>query len=84
MEAFTNYLSTRGHIKEKYVPYYLKWVNDCARYFDVSMKDQFSVEEIEEFVNYLGKKNEENSICMSNCLFMTLLFFLCHSQILKC
>ena len=58
LDAFKQFLSTKERLPEKNLHYYLKWVSDCYRYFDITEKQPLSNEQIAKFLNHIAKRYE--------------------------
>lgn len=59
LEQFRTYLSHKARIKEKYIPYYLKWVSDCYTFLDGSLEHPLSNEQRQEFLKHISKRQED-------------------------
>jgi hypothetical protein len=59
IREFESYLSNKKHIKDKYVPYYMKWVSDCYSYLDESVESRLPADRIQTFLSHLSKKHED-------------------------
>jgi len=59
LDSFKQFLSTKERLPEKNLYYYLKWVSDCYRYFDMPETQPLSNEQNTKFLNHLAKKHEE-------------------------
>lgn len=57
--VFKDYLIQKAVVKEKYVPYYLKWVSDCYSFLDNSDSQVLSLEQKQQFLKYLSKTHED-------------------------
>ncbi len=57
--AFKLFLSEKERLPEKNTPYYVKWVSDCYRYFDVPESQPLTNEQNAKFLNRLAKKHED-------------------------
>ncbi len=59
LQDFQAYLSAEKHVKDKYVPYYLKWVSDCYNYFNESIENRLPIDKKQVFLKYLSKNHED-------------------------
>lgn len=59
IKAFQTYLLTTAHIKEKYVPYYIKWVSDCYTFLDEPVENSLTTDKRQEFLKHLSKDHED-------------------------
>jgi hypothetical protein len=59
IREFESYLSNKKRIKDKYVPYYMKWVSDCYSYLDESVESRLPADRIQTFLSHLSKKYED-------------------------
>ena len=59
LNVFKEFLSTKERLPDKNIPYYVKWVLDCYRYFDVPGSQPLTNEQNAKFLNRLAKKHED-------------------------
>ncbi|MEW6410442.1 MAG: integron integrase [Nitrospirota bacterium] len=59
LEQFRNFLSLKGRIQSKYIPFYLKWVTDCYRFFDIPLSNLTTNEQKSQFLKHLSKSHED-------------------------
>lgn len=59
LQVFSQFLSDKERIPEKNVPYYVKWVSDCYRFFDVPESLPLTNDQNAKFLNQLAKKHED-------------------------
>ena len=59
LDAFKQFLSAKERLPEKNLHYYIKWVSDCYRYFDIAEIQPLSNEQNTRFLNHLAKKHED-------------------------
>lgn len=57
--AFKDYLIQKALVKEKYVPFYLKWVSDCYSFLNEPVSVVLNSEQTNRFQKYLAKTYEE-------------------------
>jgi len=46
-------------INEKYIPYYLKWISDDYRFFELSASQALDNDQREQFLKHLSKSHED-------------------------
>ena len=68
LQPFSQFLSGKERIPEKNVPYYVKWVSDCYRYFDKSETQLLTNDQNAKFLNHLAKKHEDTHVASKNIL----------------
>jgi len=59
LERFREYLLGKALVKEKYIPFYLKWVADCYRFNDVPDSQPLQYEQKQLFLKHLAKNHED-------------------------
>lgn len=59
LSAFKSYLTQKAVVKEKYVPFYLKWVSDCYSFFNAPDSVVLNSEQTNRFQKYLAKTHED-------------------------
>ena len=59
LQAFNQFLNIKERIPEKNIPYYVKWVSDCYRYFDKPETQLLTNDQNAKFLNHLAKKHED-------------------------
>jgi hypothetical protein len=58
--GFRDYLINKAVVKEKYVPYYIKWVAGCYAFLDEpGVEAHVSPEDKERYLGHLSKTNED-------------------------
>ena len=55
LKQFDVYLKKSGQIKEKSIPYYVKWVADCYTFLNKHTSQIIHNEEKEKFLTYLSQ-----------------------------
>jgi integron integrase len=75
-EEFRGYLTHKARIKDKYIPYYLKWVSDCYSYFNQPPEDPLSNDQRQEFLKHISKKHEEWQVNQADYALRLYSFFL--------
>jgi integron integrase len=56
---FKDYLLRMGSVKEKSIPFYLKWVGDCYAFLDLSMVASLNSDQRQQFRQHMAKKHED-------------------------
>lgn len=59
LDTFKQFLSAKERLPEKNIHYYVKWVSDCYRYFDIPVTHPLTNEQNTKFLNHLAKKHED-------------------------
>lgn len=59
LSAFKDYLTQKALVKEKYVPFYLKWVSDCYSFLSEPDSVVLNLEQTNRFQKYLAKIHED-------------------------
>ncbi len=80
LQAFQAYLSAVKHVKEKHVPYYLKWVSDCYSYCNESVENRVSTDKKQVFLKYLAKHHEDWQVNQADYALRLYQFFLSSKQ----
>jgi len=59
IEDYKSYLLATKHIKEKYIPYYVKWISWCYNFLNKEIEKKLTIDKKQEFLKYLVKKHED-------------------------
>ncbi len=59
LEPFKNFLSSKGKVNDKYIPFYLKWVSEGYRFLDISLIQPITNEQKDQFLKHLSKNHED-------------------------
>lgn len=59
LEPFKNFLSSKGRMQSKYIPFYLRWVADCYRFLDIALSQCITNEQKSQFLKHLSKSHED-------------------------
>jgi hypothetical protein len=59
LEEFRSYLTHKARIKDKCIPYYLKWVSDFYTFFNHPSEHPLSNDQRQEFLKHIWKRHEE-------------------------
>jgi len=73
-------LSEKERLPEKNIPYCVKWVSDCYRYFDVPELQPLTNEQNAKFLNRLAKKHEDWQVQQAERALKLYGYFLSRSQ----
>ena len=57
--GFEKYLISKAFIKEKYVPFYLKWVLQCYSYFGLPATKLLSSDQLQNYLKHISKSRED-------------------------
>jgi integron integrase len=76
IREFESYLSNKKHVKDKYFPYYIKWVSDCYSYLDESVESRLPADRIQTFLSHLSKKHEDWQVNQADYALRLYQFFL--------
>jgi integron integrase len=76
LEEFRAYLIHKARIKEKYIPFYIKWVSDCYAFFDLPSDHPLSNDQKEEFLKHISKRQEEWQVNQADYAIRLYSFFL--------
>ncbi|HLA50330.1 MAG TPA: hypothetical protein VJ000_03990 [Thermodesulfovibrionia bacterium] len=59
LESFKQFLSSKGKVNDKYLPFYLKWVTKGFLYLDIPLSQTITNEQKSQFLKHLGKSHED-------------------------
>lgn len=59
LEEFRSYLTQKAPIKDKYIPYYLKWVSDCYGFLNKPLSARLNGDQKKEFLSDMAKRHED-------------------------
>ena len=59
LPEFKEYLVRNGHIKDTYIPYYVKWVSLCYEFLDKAIDQKLSSEQKSQFLRHLSRRHED-------------------------
>lgn len=62
LSSFKDYLTQKALVKEKDVPFYLKWVSDCYSFLDTPDSVVLNPEQTNRFQKYLAKTQDRKSV----------------------
>jgi len=76
IREFKSYLLDKKYIRDKYVPYYIKWVSDCYSYLDESTENRLTTDKIQGFLRHLSKNHEDWQVNQADYALRLYQFFL--------
>jgi len=59
LATFRQFLSIKERVPERNIPYYLKWVSDCYRFFNLSETNPLGNHQRAQFLTHLAKNHED-------------------------
>jgi len=59
LTTFKQFLNNKERIPERNIPYYLKWVADCYRFFNAPETHLLTNDQTSQFLTHLAKKHED-------------------------
>lgn len=59
LESFKQFLSSKGKVSDKYIPFYLKWVAESYRFLDIPLIQLITNEQKGQFLKQLSKNHED-------------------------
>jgi len=59
LEPFKNFLSLKGKVNDKYIPFYLEWVTEGYRFLDIPLTQPITNEQKSQFLKRLSKNHED-------------------------
>ena len=83
MKDFQSYLLSKRIVTEKQAPYYINWVSLCYNYFNRTADEGITLDEIENFLNMLGKCKEEWQVQQAREAISLYLYYLCRNLRMK-
>jgi hypothetical protein len=57
--AFREYLAQKAVVRERYVPYFVRWAAECYAFLELSLENRLSSDQRQEFLRYLSKRHED-------------------------
>jgi len=80
ISEFQSYLLTTKHIKEKYIPYYVKWVSECYSYLTEPFENRLTSDKKQGFLKHLSKNHEDWQVNQADYALRLYQFFLSRDQ----
>ncbi len=80
LSSFKDHLTQKALVKEKYVPFYMKWVSDCYSFLNVSDSMILNLEQKMQFLKYLAKTHEDGQVKQANNALKFYTYFLSSKQ----
>lgn len=59
LESFKTFLSSKGKVNDKYLPFYLKWITEGYRFLDIPLSQPITNEQKSQFLKQLSKNHED-------------------------
>ena len=76
LDRFKAYLLSIGHLKEKNVPYYVKWVSDCYGFLDEPTDTFLNTDQKQGFLRHLSRNHEDWQVKQADYALRLYSFFL--------
>ncbi len=76
LKYFEEFLKDTGQIRDRNLPYYLKWVADCYEFLKKDLSQKISYEEKQNFLEHLSKNHEEWQVKQADLAIKLYNFFL--------
>ncbi len=80
LDQFHKFLMKNGHIGEKYLPYYVKWVSECYTYLNETIEHKIVSEQKQQFLNHLSTNHEDWQVKQADHALRLYQFFLSHHK----
>jgi integron integrase len=59
LNNYRDYLLSEGSVKSNYVPYYVKWINDCYSFLNIPCSARINSDQKKQFLSYMAKEFED-------------------------
>ena len=59
LETFKSFLSSKGKVNDKYIPFYLKWITEGFSFLDIPLSQTITNEQKSQFLKHLSKSHED-------------------------
>lgn len=76
LESFKQFLSSKGKVNAKYIPFYLKWVSEGYRFLDIPLIQPIKNEQRSQFLKHLSKNHEDWQVNQADNAFRLYGYFL--------
>jgi integron integrase len=76
LESFKQFLSSKGKVNAKYIPFYLKWVSEGYRFLDIPLIQPIKNEQRAQFLKHLSKNHEDWQVNQADNAFRLYGYFL--------
>jgi integron integrase len=80
LDQFHQFLAKNGHIREKYLPYYVRWVSECYTFLNETIEHKISSEQKHQFLNHLSTSHEDWQLKQADHALRLYNFFLSHER----
>ncbi len=77
---FEEYLIRKAFIKDKYIPFYTKWVSYCYSFLDQPNNCLLTSEQIKSYLNYISKSREDWQITQAETALRLYGYYLASAQ----
>jgi hypothetical protein len=57
--GFREYLAEKAVVRERYVPYFVRWAAECYAFLELPLENRLSSDQRQEFLRYLSKRHED-------------------------
>ena len=59
LRDYESFLTKKRNIRPPYIPYYVKWVADCYRFFNEPESKRVSADQRKQFLSQMARTHEE-------------------------
>ena len=80
LDRFDQFLAKNGHIREKYLPYYVRWVSECYSFLNASIENKIGSEQRHQFLTHLSTSHEDWQVKQADHALRLYHFFLSHQE----
>lgn len=77
---FKDHIIQKSLVKDKYVPFYLKWISDCYSFFNEPDSRILNLEQRNQFLKYLSKTHEDWQVKQADNALRLYIYFLSSLQ----
>jgi hypothetical protein len=81
LSGFKDYLLQKAVVKEKYVPFYIRWISDCYSFINQSDSQVLNLEQKQHFLKHLSKTHEDWQVKQADNALRLYSYFLTCQQI---
>ena len=57
--AFREYLAEKAVVRERHVPYFVRWVSQCYAFLELPLETRVNSDQRQEFLRYLSKRHDD-------------------------
>jgi hypothetical protein len=80
LEKFKAYLLETAYIKDRYVPYYMKWVSECYAFLDEPIESILNSDQKQAFLRHLSRSHEDWQVRQADYALRLYNFFLSQKE----